>query len=143
MVTVFRVNYFNDCFSDTNVTGSQLACMLETYVKAVNDPNALPVIETSWQTSLRILADRFHNEAVSMYKKGMTAGLDDQGNVPLEARGSGGGTFLTLHRKYYEMAQECVRKGLGPMCNEIELAKSMDLLQQTVFGSKGRCCCWW
>ena len=61
--------------------------MLETYVKAVNDPGAIPVIETSWQTSLRMLAERFHNEAVELYKKGMTAALEECGEKPLEAGG--------------------------------------------------------
>jgi hypothetical protein len=61
--------------------------MLETYVKAVNDPSAIPVMETSWQSSLRILAERFHNEALELYKKGMTAALDARGHEPLEAGG--------------------------------------------------------
>lgn len=61
--------------------------MLESYVKAVNDPDAIPVIETSWQASLRILAQRFHNEAVELYKKGMNAALEERGEEPLEAGG--------------------------------------------------------
>ena len=61
--------------------------MLETYIKAVNDPSAIPVMETSWQTSLRMLAERFHSEALDMYKKGMTAALEERGQEPLEAGG--------------------------------------------------------
>lgn len=61
--------------------------MLEMYVKAVNDPGAIPVVETSWETSLRILAERFHGEAVKIYKQGMTAGLEAKGEEPLEADG--------------------------------------------------------
>ena len=65
--------------------------MLQTYVNAVNEPGAIPVVETSWETSLRILAERFYQEAVEIYKKGMTAGLDACGEEPMEADGG------TLH----------------------------------------------
>lgn len=74
-------------YLDTHVTGSQLACVLQTYVDAVNEPGAIPVVETSWETSLRMLAERFHQEAVEIYKKGMTAGLDACGEEPMEADG--------------------------------------------------------
>ena len=70
------------------MTGAQLACMLETYIKAVNDPSAIPVMETSWQTSLRVLAERFHNECLELYKKGMTAVLEERGDEPLETGGT-------------------------------------------------------
>jgi hypothetical protein len=63
--------------------------MLETYVNAVNDPSAIPVVETSWQTALRMVAERFHNEATELYKKGMTAALEERGEEPLEAGGKG------------------------------------------------------
>ena len=72
---------------ESRVNGAQLSCMLETYVKAVNDPNAIPVVETSWQTSLRIIAERVHNEALEIYKKGMTAALEERAEEPLEAGG--------------------------------------------------------
>lgn len=75
-------------FLESKVTGAQLACMLETYVKAVNDPSAIPVVETSWQTSLRILGERFHNEALEIYKKGMDAALEERKHEPLEAAGT-------------------------------------------------------
>ena len=81
------LKYGTSLYLGTHVTGSQLACMLQTYVNAVNEPGAIPVVETSWETSLRILAERFYQEAVEIYKKGMTAGLDACGEEPMEADG--------------------------------------------------------
>lgn len=124
--------------TDTHVTGSQLACMLGTYVEAVNTPGAIPVVETSWESSLRILAERFHQEAVEIYRRGMTAGLDARGEEPMEADGDNGDTLLDLHRKCYGVAKENVRKGLGPLCNEVQQAEFVSRLQEAVFGSKGR-----
>ena len=86
LVEIKLKKFFNAI--DSNVTGAQLACMLETYVKAVNDPSAVPVMETSWQTSLRMLVERFHNEALELYKKGMTAVLQERGPEPMEAGGT-------------------------------------------------------
>ncbi|XP_028409815.1 guanylate-binding protein 6-like [Dendronephthya gigantea] len=123
--------------TDSRVTGAQLACMLETYVKAVNDPSAIPVMETSWQTSLRVIAERFHSECLELYKKGMDAALEERDNIPLETTGEGT-TIVSVHRKYYTSAQQHLRKGLGPMSNEAELSKFLSNLQQAVFGTKGK-----
>ncbi|CAB4020781.1 guanylate-binding 1-like, partial [Paramuricea clavata] len=132
-----KVKPKNGYTTDSRVTGAQLACMLETYLKAVNDPSAIPVMETSWQTSLRILTERFHDEALELYKKGMTAVLEERGQEPLEAGGDGI-TLVSSHRKYYTLAQEHLRKALAPMCNEAEQSNVLSHLQQAVFGSKGK-----
>jgi hypothetical protein len=48
-----------------------------------------------------------------------------------------GTTLVSVHRKYYTSAQDHLRKGLGPMCNEAEQATFLNRLQQAVFGDKG------
>ena len=45
-----------------------------------------------------------------------------------------------MHRKYYTSAQEHLRKGLKPICNEADLSKFLSHLQEAVFGSKGMPC---
>lgn len=81
----FSINYLG-----SQVTGTQLASMLETYVDAINDPSTIPVMETSWETSLRLLIERFFNEALELYKEGMDQTLADCGEEPLETNGTVG-----------------------------------------------------
>ena len=51
-----------------------------------------------------------------------------------------GTTLINVHRKHYTSAQEHLRKGLKPICNEADLSKFLSHLQEAVFGSKGMSC---
>ena len=46
--------------------------LLEEYVKAVNDPNAIPCLDNAWQNTVELLRTKTMDELVEKYKTAMT-----------------------------------------------------------------------
>lgn len=89
------------------ITGSLLSGLLKEYIKAVNDPNAIPCLDNAWQNTVDLLRTKTMDELVEKYKKTMKEKLNAastrQGKIfPLEENqgenNSGRGvTLMGLH----------------------------------------------
>ncbi|XP_028409814.1 guanylate-binding protein 1-like [Dendronephthya gigantea] len=86
------------------ITGSLLCGLLHEYVKAVNDPNAIPCLDNAWQNTVDLLRKETIEELTEKYKTSMTARIKaasvrDRMTFPLEEDGASvrGTTLMALH----------------------------------------------
>ncbi|XP_078603243.1 uncharacterized protein LOC144877210 [Branchiostoma floridae x Branchiostoma japonicum] len=57
----------------STVSGVALSIMAKQYVEAVNDPEAIPALDNTWQNTIELMRDRAIEEAVTEYNKQMQA----------------------------------------------------------------------
>ena len=85
------------------ITGTLLSGLLKEYVKAVNDPNAIPCLDNAWQNTVDLLRTKTMEELINKYKTFMTekikaASVRGGKTYPLEEDGGNRGkTIMGLH----------------------------------------------
>ncbi|XP_013403936.1 guanylate-binding protein 4-like [Lingula anatina] len=75
----------------SQITGDQLAAMLQHYVKAVNAPGTIPVIKSAWDASVELRRKNILEDMVKKYKNEMTEAINkacfkESEMFPLEER---------------------------------------------------------
>ncbi|XP_019637963.1 PREDICTED: uncharacterized protein LOC109480255 [Branchiostoma belcheri] len=81
------------CHEGSTVNGEALSIMTKQYVEAVNNPNAIPALDNTWQHTVELMTNKAIEEAVKEYKKRMQdriakARATENGEVPLEEDGA-------------------------------------------------------
>ncbi|XP_035664227.1 guanylate-binding protein 1-like [Branchiostoma floridae] len=95
----------------STVNGVALSIMTKGYLKAVNDPNAIPALDNTWQNTIEVMRGRAIEEVVAEYNKQMQAKVAEatKNGIPLEEDGPSPdkkqpSTLMDLHNAAFKDA---------------------------------------
>ncbi|XP_013383938.1 uncharacterized protein LOC106154212, partial [Lingula anatina] len=104
----------------SQITGDQLATMLQKYVEAVNDPDTIPAMKSAWDASVELRRRKILEDMVVKYNTEMTKAIEEvclRGSemVPMEERNekTSGTSLMSIHDAVMDNVHNELNKQIG------------------------------
>ncbi|XP_078592726.1 guanylate-binding protein 1-like [Branchiostoma floridae x Branchiostoma japonicum] len=119
------------------VTGRQLAGLVQHFVAALNDPRALPTLQTAWDAALKALVKDAVRELQERYVREMRQGIQQAGGMPLEEDPNNSvPSMMSLHQAVFEGLLDTLKGRLHSFCEAAEMTQAVVDLTARVNGTQ-------
>ncbi|EGG20437.1 hypothetical protein DFA_07561 [Cavenderia fasciculata] len=101
--------------------------LVELYTIAVNDPNIIPTLESTWGSTMKIRINSTIEQAERFYKKEMIAQLTKK-PLPVEYE-----TLLNIHSGIIDQTNNIVNDSIGHLVDRVELEHIAVLVKERLY----------